>query len=675
MDASIIAGEEAVRLWTPAREARVTASERREVEVTIIRPGTSSNGHEYPEDVLRRSLPLWEGATAFCDHPGPLDAGRAGGRSVRDVVGVYGGARWENGVCATLRIYPHATWLYDLIAAAIGDRAAGRPAPDIGISADMVVALSGPHSGGAMRVEEIRRVNSADVVFRPAAGGRFERLLNGLGPQSGGIQERGSGEREDDAPQSADGVERGDEARMATKGGREMNVREGKEAVSSREGDGASAKEVELCGALLEARLGASGLTELARAQLRKRFEGRSFEATELDGAIGEVQALLAEAASGSVVKGAGLLGSGGALARVGATPRQKIEAALGRLFGLEPSAGMGDVPRLSGIREAYILITGDREFTGRYHWSESVLREADEVTTSVMADALANVMNKRLVKDYQGQARWWERICVRVPLRDMKEQARVLLSDFASLSTVGENAAYANLAWGDTKETYTPEKKGGLVYVTLETIINDDLRAVASIPKKLAVAANITINEYVSALFTTGGGQGPAMSDTNRVVSAAHNNYVTSALDATTLQAGIVAMWKQTNSASKRLGLHPRFLLVPPDLLLSAITLTSSHLKPGTANNDINVLEGLVEPLSVPNWTDANNWYLMADPNQIECLELGFLNGREEPELLVQDNPTAGSVFTNDAITFKVRHIYGGNWLDYRGVYGAVVA
>jgi hypothetical protein len=54
--------------------------------------------------------------------------------------------------------------------------------------------------------------------------------------------------------------------------------------------------------------------------------------------------------------------------------------------------------------------------------------------------------------------------------------------------------------------------------------------------------------------------------------------------------------------------------------------------------------------------------------------VELGFLHGREEPELLIQDGPTLGSVFTNDTISWKIRHVFGGGFLDYRSGFGAIV-
>ena len=108
-----------------ALEARGEDAGRRSVEVTLIRPGRSANGMEYAEETLRTSLPLWEGAAAFLDHPHALDMTRAGQRSLRDLVGVYDRVRYEDGVRARLTFYPNAAWAYELVAAAVADRAAG----------------------------------------------------------------------------------------------------------------------------------------------------------------------------------------------------------------------------------------------------------------------------------------------------------------------------------------------------------------------------------------------------------------------------------------------------------------------------------------------------------------------------------------------------------------------
>ncbi|MBI2952805.1 MAG: Mu-like prophage major head subunit gpT family protein [Chloroflexi bacterium] len=643
---------ESVEYFGEVLEAAAVPGERA-VEVTIIRPGLSANRLEYPEDVLLASVPMWEGVAAFCDHPSWIDQSRAGGRSVRDLVGVYSEPRWDNGIRAKLRFNGQSGWLYDLVCEAIRDREAGKVVAPMGISADMLVFRE--RLMDRWKVHQVRAVTSADVVFRPSAGGKFERILEGR-------TELGDEERE----QGAGGV-----AGTATSVAGTARPALVSEAVAAELAAVREAR-VGLCGVLLEQKLGAAGLPEKAVEQLRGRYAGRVFEGAALDGDIAGMKELLASVTQGSVVRGMGVGGVG--RVQTGLTTREQIQLALDRLFGLPVERT--DVPRLTGIREAYIALTGDRQFTGRYNWEESLIREADEVTTSIMNEVVANTLNRRLVMDYKGQAMWWRPFVSVSSIKDMRTQTRVLLNDFAALATVNENGAYANLAWGDSAETYTPTKRGNLVTITLEMIMNDDIRAVARIAGKLAVAAAITVNEFVSGLFTANAGTGSTMADTNAVFNAAHgSNTGVTALSSAALQAAITVVMKHANSASKRLGIVPRWLLIPPDLLWTARTILESSGLPGTANNDVNVTRGVADIIVVPNWTDANNWYLMPDPAVAETIELGFLNGREEPELLMQDNPSDGAVFTNDALAYKVRHIYGGGWLDWRGTYGSVVA
>ena len=65
-----------------------------------------------------------------------------------------------------------------------------------------------------------------------------------------------------------------------------------------------------------------------------------------------------------------------------------------------------------------------------------------------------------------------------------------------------------------------------------------------------------------------------------------------------------------------------------------------------------------------VDYWLDSNDWVTVADPVILPVLEIGFLDGREDPELFIQDAPTVGSMFSHDKLTYKIRHIYGGTVL-----------
>ena len=161
------------------------------LEVTIIKPGPTLALIEgkpiiYPEVVLKESIPLWDGAAAFCDHFN---------KSVRNIVGVYYQPWWDDGIKAKLRILDDN--FFQFLSQLIADRTNNLPVPDIGISADLQVDLVA--SDGSLEATDILRVNSADIVFSPAAGGSFDRVLNAAGislPQSAqNVPESGSSPR------------------------------------------------------------------------------------------------------------------------------------------------------------------------------------------------------------------------------------------------------------------------------------------------------------------------------------------------------------------------------------------------------------------------------------------------------------------------------------------------
>ncbi len=130
--------------------------------VGVLRAGRA-NGLVFSARVLEGAVPLFEGAPVFVDHPSLLDTGRAGGRSVRDLAGVLTDVRWEpdaGELRGRVRLLSAARWLQGLVAEA-SER------PFFGLSADLWIQREGEE------VQEIRRVNSVDIVAYPAAGGRF----------------------------------------------------------------------------------------------------------------------------------------------------------------------------------------------------------------------------------------------------------------------------------------------------------------------------------------------------------------------------------------------------------------------------------------------------------------------------------------------------------------------
>jgi hypothetical protein len=191
---------------------------------------------------------------------------------------------------ATLRLYRGAHWAYELVKEAVADRAAGRRAPDIGISADMRVRRR-RLGGGHWVVEAITQAISADMVFQPSAGGSFDRVAEDARDEPGPLAEVDAAAevRERDAEREAEReltalIERGRAELAAVQEARRAAVLE-----------------------VLDARLVGSRLPDRLRASVRARFADRdAFTAAEVDAALQEATELMAELAMNTVVQGAG---------------------------------------------------------------------------------------------------------------------------------------------------------------------------------------------------------------------------------------------------------------------------------------------------------------------------------------------------------------------------------
>jgi hypothetical protein len=201
-----------------------------------------------------------------------------------------------------------------------------------------------------------------------------------------------------------------------------------------------------------------------------------------------------------------------------------------------------------------------------------------------------------------------------------------------------------------------------------METIANDDVGLLRRIPMGLATSAGRTLYEFVYGFLDSNA----LIYDGLALFVAGHNNLGTAALDATSFAAARLRMKQQTEQDSgKRLGITLRHLVIPSDLEETAYNL----FQRGT-NNDQTFVQSRVPTVHVvDHWTDVNNWYAAADNSQVPLIELGFYGGNQDPELFVQDMPTQGSLFSNDQIKYKIRHIYSGAVRDYRAFDGSIVA
>ncbi|MBN8715215.1 MAG: hypothetical protein J0H50_14845 [Xanthomonadales bacterium] len=632
--------------------------------VRVIKAGTSLNNVTYPRDVLREATPLFDGARVFVKSD--AEHLKGGGKDVRQLVGRLSEAKFvEAGVGeiqAVLDVFESAD------VAPMLREAVERGMTDLfGLSIDATGRSK--QTGKFREATKLTKVASVDLIIEPGAGGQLIRFAEAHNEEdtmlrSQMIKEIGTR----DAKRAEGLANASDDDVLAAY----------REAVAITPEDkaggatGITQEQLVEHTRMIEARADArvtiaqSKLPLVTQLRLGEQFrETKSFTAADVDAAIKAEREYL-----GKVVDGAKVTGLGQFI-EAGESRADKVNKMLDDFF--DPSK-----PAMS-FRECYIEITGDRRVTGMLHdMDEGRLREAagerafrEAVSASTFGDVLGDSITRAMIRDYGNLTSWsdWRWLCDVVPVTDFRTQERTRIGGFGNLPAVAEGAAYTELsAPGDEAASYAISKRGGLQTVTLEAIANDDVGLLRRIPRMLATAAGRTLYEFVYG-FVDGNA---AIYDSVALFHATHANLGTAALDATSLAAARLAMFKQTElSSAKRLGIPLRHLAIPSDL-----ETTAHDLFARSTNLDKTFVQSMDPTVHVvTHWTDANNWYATADNADVPLIELGFYGGQQDPELFVQDQPTSGSVFSNDKITYKIRHIYSGAVRDYRGFYGAIVA
>jgi hypothetical protein len=598
-------------------------------EVIAITAGTG-NTWEFGVDVLKASMQLWDKAQVFIDH----DLLK---RSVKDLAGVLYSPRWDEGkrgVRLSVKPFgPNAELLEQTGREMLKE---DEVKPDIGFSADLVFTAKG------QKVEKIIRVNSVDLVFSPARGGAFVRALNqivGINPED---RETSQGAKMDE---------------------------EKKEEGKSQEILTAQ------CGHLLDQALSASKLPVPVAARVRAQFAGKVFEPAALDAEIASSREMVSALTGPESIQGPGRIHSI-------FSSEDQISAAVHDLLGADRPDELKTLKtaRLSGIRELYTLATGDMCFEGGYD-----PQRAQFATTADLPGVLKNALNVLVLMQWQelGKAgyRWWEKIVDVQHFNTMHDLTGVLMGEITPLPVVAEAGSYTQLELADSPETGAFVKYGGYVGLTLEMIERDQTNKLVEIPKKLASSALRRISSLVSAVFTANAGVGPVMADALNVFElGTHANLLTVALASAALETASAAIYNQSmvvgaGGTAPKLGIDGKYLLVPRALRLTGMRLLYPSFEREATIFSENMQKGeFGDVITVPEWTDATDWALVADPRLAPAIILAERFG-VMPELFIADNQLQGAFFTNDELRIKVRHVCHVMVADYRPLHKSNVA
>ena len=636
--------------------------------VRVIRAGTSLNNVTYPASVLREAVPLFNGVRVFVKSDDEHLKG--GGKDFRQLVGRLTEAKFVESkdggeIQAVLDVLESSD-----VAAKLRE-AVSRGMTDLfGLSID--ASGRSKQSGKFREATKLTKVASVDLIIEPGAGGQFIRFTEAKSHHEEtdmlreqmmkAIAARDAKRAEGLADASDEQVlEAYREAVAAPAPAKTETTPAGVTAEQM-------AEQIRMVEARADARvaIAEAKLPKAIKDRLTTRFaEAASFKTEDVTAAIEAERKFLGELNDGAKVQGLG------EFVEAGEDRADKVQKMLDEFF--DPTK------KAISFRECYVEMTGDRGVTGLMKNVDTQrLREAigaanfrEAISAATFGDALGDSITRAMLRDYNGANQWsdWQFLADVVPITDFRTQERARIGGYGNLPDVAEDGSYTALTSpGDEAASYAITKRGGTETISIETIANDDVGVIRRIPTKMAMAAARTLYEFVLDFIADNGN----IYDTTALFVAGHNNLGSAALDATTWSAARLAMAKQAElTSAKRLGLVARHLIVPPDLEETAYNLFNRD-----TNNDPKFIQTTAPTLhAVPYWTDANNWYATADKSETPLIEIGFYNGNQEPEIFIQDSPNQGSLFSNDQIKYKIRHIYSGAVMDFRGFYGAVVA
>jgi hypothetical protein len=615
-------------------------------EILCIHSG-SANGWNFSTDVLQESVKFFESIECYADH-------NEYGESVHDLAGIFSNPRWDDnqqGIVADLR--PTGPAAEMLRAYADEMLSENDPHPNMGFSPVLIF------SSDDKDVSHILRVRSVDMVINPAFRTKF-------------IAEKFQQQRSNTMT---------DETKVPDETIQAMQEITGAQAEITASVQGAKDTHLAMCQNLLETALDVASvdLPDSAVSLIRADFKDKTFKPAELKARIDAFkEAFTQSTAAASIVGPAQITGM--------FTKEDQLQAAIDDLLDAPREKGSETlkVHKFSGIKEAYLMLTNDFNFVG----DVDARLAKFQGTTATFPNLVANALNKSILANWNklGTAgyTWWEKISTVETFETLNEITWLRLGTIASLPVVAEGAAYTELGLGDNGEKSTFIKYGGYLSFTLEAMDRDDTRKLRSAPREIANAALRNISEQIAAIFTTASGTGPTLADTGKLFNATavttaggHANLLTTAIgtDYTAWNAVASAMYNQpmlvendTPTYGKKQALEPSIFLGPRALKSAAEALFLPRWASSTNAIEPTGLPsygGFVTPLTVPEWTDANDWAAVIDPALLPGIMIGTRYGLL-PQIIVAGDQKDCAMFTNDESRLKVRHFLAigiGNW------------
>ena len=326
------------------------------------------------------------------------------------------------------------------------------------------------------------------------------------------------------------------------------------------------------------------------------------------------------------------------------------------------------------GLQELLLEAARANGYTGwNFRDSRAVLRAAFGQNLQAgfssidIGGILSNVTNKFLLEGFFSVERTWRNITAVRNVSDFKTVTSYRLIGKDQYEKVAPGGELKHGTLGEQSYTNKADTYGLLLSIDRRDIVNDDLGAITTVPRKLGRGSGLKINDVFWSVFMNNAA----------FFAAGNNNYiegVDTALGIDALSLAERTFMDQVDADGKPIGIMPQVLLVPTSLsAMGTMLFKSLEIRDTTASTKYPVANPhagkfrveVSRYLSNAQYTGFSDkaWYLLADAADLPVIEVAFLNGQESPTI-----ETAEADFHVLGIQMRGYHDFGVALQEPRG-------
>ena len=326
------------------------------------------------------------------------------------------------------------------------------------------------------------------------------------------------------------------------------------------------------------------------------------------------------------------------------------------------------------GLQELLLEAAWANGYTGRnFRDHREVLRAAFGQNLQAgfssidIGGILSNVANKFLLEGFFSVERTWRNITAVRNVSDFKTVTSYRLVGKDQYEKVAPGGEIKHGTLGETSYSNKADTYALMLSIDRRDLINDDLGAITTVPRKLGRGSGLKINDVFWSIFMNNAA----------FFAAGNNNYLTgadTALGIDGMTKAEVAFLNQTDPDGKPLGAMPQLILVPTALsAIGTVLFKSLEIRDTTASTKFPIANPhagkfrveVSRYLSNTQYTGFSDkaWYLLADPTDLPVIETAFLNGQESPTI-----ETADADFNVLGVQMRGYHDFGVALQEPRG-------